>query len=113
MGARYRIRSRPAPARLGMNEVEARDRDRIARINSGDATALGISAGEPRRLKCAGLRRSTHSSRPSRARGRIAQYEQWNIDEASVVSSPACRFPTGIGVSKAEAYFGYTGNREW
>lgn len=94
MGARYQD---PFQARAGqgvMNEVEARDRDRIARIESGDADGFWELVRENRDdLKwCGSSPFYTFLKTAPRARGELLSYEQWNIDEESVVSFAGMSF---------------------
>jgi AmmeMemoRadiSam system protein B len=94
MGARYHD---PFKARAGqgmMNEVEARDRDRIARINSGDADGFWELVRENRDdLKwCGSSPFYTFLKTAPRARGELLSYDQWNIDDSSVVSFAGMSF---------------------
>lgn len=94
MGARY---GDPFAARAGqdkMLDVERRDRLRIDRIGAGDARGFWDLVKEYQDdLKWCGsspiytfLRSAPH------ARGTLRAYEQWNIDERSVVSFGAMTF---------------------
>jgi AmmeMemoRadiSam system protein B len=94
MGARYHD---PFQARAGqgaMNQVEARDRARIARINAGDADGFWELVRENRDdLKwCGSSPFYTFLKSAPRARGELLSYEQWNIDQASVVSFAGMAF---------------------
>jgi len=94
MGARYQD---PFEVRAGqglMNEVEARDRDRIALINSGDADGFWELVRENRDdLKwCGSSPFYTFLKAAPRARGELLSYQQWNIDDASVVSFAGMSF---------------------
>jgi AmmeMemoRadiSam system protein B len=94
MGARYQD---PFQARAGqgaMNEVEARDRARIARINAGDADGFWDLVRQNRDdLKwCGSSPFYTFLKTAPGARGELLSYEQWNIDEASVVSFAGMAF---------------------
>jgi AmmeMemoRadiSam system protein B len=94
IGRRY---GDPLRARAGMGpllEVEARDRARIGRLEAGDAAGfwdLVREGGTPEQgfdaLKWCGSAPfyTLHRALPH-ARGTLLHYEQWNIDEASVVS---------------------------
>jgi MEMO1 family protein len=94
MGRRYGDRF-PALANVDeMAEVEARDRRRIDHINGGDA---GSFWGEVQRnhddLKwCGSSPLYTFMKAAPGARGELRQYQQWNIDEQSVVSFAAMSF---------------------
>jgi hypothetical protein len=94
MGARYRD---PFNARAGqgvMSEVEARDRNRIACINSGDAEGFWDLVRQNRDdLKwCGASPFYTFLKTAPRARGELLSYQQWNIDESSVVSFSGMAF---------------------
>jgi len=94
MGARYQDPFE-ARARQGvMNDVEARDRERISRINAGDAEGFWHLVQEKRdELKwCGSAPFYTFLKAVPRARGELLSYEQWNIDEASVVSFAGMSF---------------------
>lgn len=94
MGARYQD-SFPARAGQGaMNEVEARDRDRIARIDSGDADGFWDLVQQNRDdLKwCGSSPFYTFLKAAPRARGELLSYDQWNIDDSSVVSFAGMSF---------------------
>jgi AmmeMemoRadiSam system protein B len=94
MGARYQDPFEARASQGVMNEVEARDRDRIARINSGDADGFWELVRENRDdLKwCGSSPFYTFLKTAPRARGELLSYEQWNIDEASVVSFAGMSF---------------------
>ena len=79
----------------GMIRVAERDRERLERIRVGDATASGGSSRRaPTTSSGAGPRRSTPSSRTvARARGELLDYEQWNIDDESVVTFAGLAVP--------------------
>jgi MEMO1 family protein len=94
MGARYQDPFQARASQGVMNEVEARDRDRIARINSGDADGFWDLVRENRDdLKwCGSSPFYTFLKSAPRARGELLSYEQWNIDDASVVSFAGMAF---------------------
>ncbi|MGA2040247.1 MAG: AmmeMemoRadiSam system protein B [Bryobacteraceae bacterium] len=94
MGARYQDPFQARASQGVMNEVEARDRDRIARINSGDAGGFWELVRENRDdLKwCGSSPFYTFLKTAPRARGELLSYEQWNIDEASVVTFAGMSF---------------------
>jgi hypothetical protein len=94
MGARYNDRF-PALANHGaMAEVAARDAARIARIESSDAAGFWELV-RPRRddLKwCGSSPFYAFLKAAPKARGELLSYEQWNIDERSVVSFAGMAF---------------------
>jgi len=71
-----------------MVEVTARDRGRIDRVTSGDAEGFWDLVQEKRDdLKwCGSSPLYTFLKAVPKARGQLLRYEQWNIDENSVVS---------------------------
>jgi len=94
MGARYQD---PFPAVAGqgaMQDVEARDAARIARINSLDAPGFWDLVRERRDdLKwCGSSPFYTFLKTAPKSRGELLRYEQWNIDERSVVSFAGMAF---------------------
>jgi MEMO1 family protein len=97
IGRRYGDRH---AARAGDVDVEVRDRARIARLEAGDAAGFWDLVGEggtPEQgfdaLKwCGSAPFYTFARALPRARGQLLHYEQWNIDEASVVSFGAMAF---------------------
>jgi len=94
MGARYRD---PFPVQAGqgaMNQVETRDRARIARIEAGDADGFWDLVRENRDdLKwCGSSPFYTFLKTAPAARGELLNYQQWNIDQASVVSFAGMAF---------------------
>jgi hypothetical protein len=94
IGRRY---NDPLRARAGVGpllEVQQRDRARIARLEAGDAAGfwdLVRDGGTPEQgfdpLKWCGSAPfyTLHRALPH-ARGTLLHYEQWNIDEESVVT---------------------------
>jgi AmmeMemoRadiSam system protein B len=84
-------------------EVEARDRQRIARLAAGDAAGfwdLVREGGTPDAgyddLKwCGSAPLYAFERALPHARGDLLHYEQWNIDDASVVSFGALAFRAG------------------
>ncbi len=78
-----------------MQAVEQHDRDRITRINTGDAEGYWrlVQEGGRDDLKwCGSAPFYTFLRAQPQARGELLQYDQWNIDEASVVSFAGMRF---------------------
>ena len=96
MGARYQDDFQAHAGQGVMAEVAARDEQRIARINAA-ATREGfweLVQREPRRSEMVRLGAVLYVSEDrgrERAR-RVAGYEQWNIDERSVVSFAGMAF---------------------
>jgi AmmeMemoRadiSam system protein B len=76
--------------------VAARDRARVERIGAGDADGfweLVTEHGEDDLKWCGTSPIYTFLRALPEARGRLTGYDQWNIDEASVVSFGAISFP--------------------
>ena len=80
-----------------MSEVAVRDRARIERINAGDARGFWDLVQENQEdLKwCGSSPIYTFLKAVPQARGRLERYEQWNIDEKSVVSFAGIQFSGG------------------
>jgi AmmeMemoRadiSam system protein B len=96
MGVRYHDRF-PAMANEGeMGEVGVRDQERMARINASDAGGFWDLVQRNRDdLKwCGSSPFYTFLKAAPRARGELLKYEQWNIDERSVVSFAGMAFRT-------------------
>ena len=94
MGARYQD-DFAATADLGaMAEVAERDRARIGRINAADAGGFWDMVRENHDdLKwCGSSPFYTFLKTAPDARGELLRYEQWNIDERSVVSFAGMKF---------------------
>jgi hypothetical protein len=94
MGRRYGD-SFPAQAGRGvMASVAERDQARIERINEGDSESFWERVQENQDdLKwCGSAPLYTFLKAAPQARGRLRKYEQWNIDEQSVVSFAAIAF---------------------
>jgi hypothetical protein len=80
-----------------MREVAARDRARIERALAGDASGfwdlIRGEGGEGDDLKwCGSSPLYTFLRAGGPVRGRLLRYEQWNIDEESVVSFAGMAF---------------------
>jgi len=77
-----------------MAVVAQRDRSRIDRINAGDAAGFWELVQEKRDdLKwCGSSPLYTFLKVAPNARGELTRYEQWNIDEQSVVSFAGISF---------------------
>lgn len=97
MGARYGDRFEAAANQGVMNEVSARDAARIERINASDARGFWDLVRENRDdLKwCGSAPFYTFLKAAPKARGKLLHYEQWNIDEQSVVSFAGMSFSRG------------------
>src|SRR5215469_381733 len=94
MGARYQD---PYAARAGegpMAVVDERDRERIARINASDADGFWDLVRQNRDdLKwCGSSPFYTFMKSAPGVRGDLLRYEQWNIDDNSVVSFAGMSF---------------------
>lgn len=94
MGRRYGDRFSAAAHAGQMAEVAARDQDRIARINDGDAAGFWERVQQNRDdLKwCGASPLYTFLKAVPEARGTLRHYEQWNIDADSVVSFAGMAF---------------------
>lgn len=94
MGRRYGDSFRAKAGREEMEEVERRDRARIERMERGDASGFWSLVQENHDdLKwCGSAPLYTLLRTLPQARGRLLQYQQWNIDEDSVVSFAGARF---------------------
>ncbi len=88
MGARYHDRFAATAGEGEMQEVAARDEKRIERINALDAGGFWELVRERQDdLKwCGSSPFYTFLKTAGKARGELLNYEQWNIDENSVVS---------------------------
>src|SRR5262249_17239116 len=77
-----------------MAQVAGRDRLRIARTNAGDATGVWNRVQEQNDdLKwCGSSPLYTFLKAVPEARGELNRYEQWNIDQQSVVSFAGISF---------------------
>jgi hypothetical protein len=107
VGRRYGDRE-PARAEQGpMRDVARRDRERLDRVAAGDARGFWdlIREGEDDLRWCgsAPLYAFLRGVRPAAAE--LLRYEQWNIDEGSVVSFAALRFlrPEGGAETRARS----------
>jgi hypothetical protein len=94
MGARYHDQFAAVAGEGAMLEVDARDRGRIAAINAGDAGAFWDQVRENRDdLKwCGSAPFYTFLKTIPKSRGELLRYEQWNIDQGSVVSFAGMAF---------------------
>jgi len=94
MGARYQDSFEAIAGEGPMVEVEQRDRARISRINSLDADGYWDLIQERRDdLKwCGSSPFYTFLKTAPEARGELLHYEQWNIDDRSVVTFAGMQF---------------------
>ena len=94
MGARYHDSFSAVAEQGAMQEVATRDRARIERINSSDAGGYWDLVREKQDdLKwCGSAPFYTFLKTAPRAHGELLRYEQWNIDERSVVSFAGMAF---------------------
>jgi AmmeMemoRadiSam system protein B len=91
VGRRY---GDPWGARAGMTDVADRDRDRIRQMELGSAGDFWMRIQENHDdLKwCGSAPIYTYLKTQPGIRGQLIEYEQWNIDDASVVSFAAMQF---------------------
>ncbi len=94
MGRRYNDPFTALAGQGRMSEVEARDHRRIGRMSDGDAAAFWDLVQENHDdLKwCGSSPIYTFLKTLPQACGSLLNYEQWNIDERSVVSFAAMKF---------------------
>ena len=95
MGKRYGDSLNARAGQDEMQAVELRDRDRIERMEQGDAQGFWERVVEHRDddLKwCGSAPIYAFLRAMPRARGKLLHYQQWNIDESSVVSFAGVRF---------------------
>jgi hypothetical protein len=94
MGARYQDNFEAVAGQGVMENVAGRDEQRIARISALDAAGFWDLVQERHDdLKwCGSSPFYTFLKTAPRARGELLRYEQWNIDERSVVSFAGMAF---------------------
>lgn len=94
MGRRYGDQITAIANEDGMLNVAARDRQRMDRVAAGDASGFWRLVQENRDdLKwCGSSPLYTFLKAVPEARGSIQKYEQWNIDDSSVVSFAGMSF---------------------
>ncbi len=94
MGRRYGDALPMEAATGAMLEVAARDKDRIGRLEEGDAGGFWelVQPNHDDLKWCGSAPLYTFLKAVPGARGRLRQYEQWNIDEQSVVTFGALEF---------------------
>ncbi len=98
MGQRYGDRFVARADTDAMARVAERDRQRIASLNNFDADGYWEQVREQQDdLKwCGSAPFYTYLKTAPRAQGELLRYQQWNIDEASVVSFAGMRFTKGV-----------------
>ena len=94
MGRRYGDALAATAGRDQMEQVEQRDRDRIRRMEAGDAGGFWefVREGQDDLKWCGSAPIYTFLKAVPGARGSLLRYQQWNIDEQSVVSFAGMRF---------------------
>ncbi len=94
MGSRYGDDLIAHAGRDEMKEVEARDARRIARMIDGDARGFWdlVKENQDDLKWCGSSPIYTFLKAVPQARGQLRRYEQWNIDEQSVVSFAGISF---------------------
>ena len=95
MGARYHDQFTAVAGQGIMSEVGARDEERIARIAASDAAGFWelVRENQDDDLKwCGSAPFYTFLKAAPKAQGELLRYEQWNIDERSVVSFAGMAF---------------------
>jgi AmmeMemoRadiSam system protein B len=94
MGARYGDRFHARADQGRMAEVGIRDRRRMDAINAGDAGAFWdqVQQNHDDLKWCGSSPFYTFLKSVPRVRGELLRYEQWNIDEQSVVSFAGMAF---------------------
>lgn len=94
MGRRYGDPFAALADRGEMTQVSTRDRQRIERINAGDAAGFWdlVQEGHDDLKWCGSSPLYTFLKAVPQARGVLNRYEQWNIDEQSVVSFAGMSF---------------------
>jgi AmmeMemoRadiSam system protein B len=94
MGRRYGDDLDATADRNEMEAVAARDRERIERMNTGDARGFWnlVQQNHDDLKWCGSAPIYTFMNAVPSARGELLKYQQWNIDEQSVVSFAGMRF---------------------
>jgi len=95
IGRRYGDAHRAQVHRGAMQEVATRDQARLACLQEGDAGAFWTAIheqGDDDLRWCGSAPLYTLARALPQARSRLLRYDQWNIDEDSVVSFAALRF---------------------
>jgi AmmeMemoRadiSam system protein B len=96
MGLRY---GDAFPARTGDENLARRDHDRMERVNAGDARGFWerVQENQDDLRWCGSAPLYTFLKAVPEARGTLRGYQQWNIDENSVVSFGAIAFKKAPG----------------
>jgi MEMO1 family protein len=94
MGVRYQDSFRALAGEGVMSKVNARDAQRIERINAFDAAGFWdlVQANHDDLKWCGSSPFYTFLKIAPKAKGELLRYEQWNIDEHSVVSFAGMSF---------------------
>ena len=94
MGRRYGDQFAALADEGEMDQVAARDRLRIDRINAGDASGFWdlVQENQDDLKWCGSSPLYTFLKVAPQARGELNRYEQWNIDDQSVVSFAGISF---------------------
>jgi MEMO1 family protein len=95
MGKRYGDSLNARAGQDEMQAVELRDRDRIERMEQGDAQGFWERVrehGDDDLKWCGSAPIYAFMRAMPQARGKLLHYQQWNIDESSVVSFAGVRF---------------------
>lgn len=94
MGVRYGDNFEAIAGQEDMSTVEMRDLDRIGRLNAGDADGFWerIRQNHDDLKWCGSAPLYTFLKAVPGAKGTLEKYEQWNIDEQSVVSFAGVTF---------------------
>jgi AmmeMemoRadiSam system protein B len=94
MGVRYQDSFEAVAGQGAMERVGTRDEQRIARINALDAPGFWdlVQEGHDNLKWCGSSPFYTFLKTAPQARGELLHYEQWNIDDRSVVSFAGMAF---------------------
>jgi len=94
MGRRYGDRFEAKAGQAEMEQVEQRDRARIERMESGDAHGFWelVREGQDDLKWCGSAPIYAFMKAVPQARASLLHYQQWNIDDHSVVSFAGARF---------------------
>jgi len=94
MGARYHDQFEASAGKGVMSEVASRDQQRIAQINAADAGSFWdlVRQNQDDLKWCGAAPFYTFLRTAPKMRGELLKYEQWNIDDRSVVSFAGMAF---------------------